>query len=289
MNKKRLYSPKYLKEILEKHNFTFSKSLGQNFLVDGNILRKICEEGNISKEDNILEIGPGVGTLTEELSLRAKKVVAIELDDKLIPVLNDTLRDYNNIKIIHGDILKVDLNKIFEENFTPGKIKVVANLPYYITTPIIGRLLEEELNLDSIIVMVQKEVADRIVASPGSKNFSSLSIFAQYYTEPKIILDVPNTVFTPRPKVGSAVVKLKMKKEKIPLEDKERFFKIVRAAFNQRRKTLPNSLSSKELGVKKSEVRKILKENNIDFKKRAEDLSVEEFAKISSSFPPFNI
>ncbi len=289
MSEKRLYSPKYTKEVLENHGFTFSKSLGQNFLVDGNIVRKICEEGNITKEDNVLEIGPGIGTLTEELSLRAKKVVAIEIDRGLLPILDNTLKNYSNIEIVQGDVLEVDLKRIIEEKFDTGDIKVVANLPYYITTPIIGRLIEEELEFHSIIVMVQKEVADRIIATPGSKDFSSLSVFVQYYTEPEIILKVPKTVFMPRPKVDSAVLKLKLKKEKIDLENRELFFKVVKAAFSQRRKTLVNSLNSKELGVDKKEIREILKKTNIDPKKRAEDLSVEDFAKISSNLPPLNI
>ncbi len=289
MSEKRLYSPKYTKEILKKYGFTFSKSLGQNFLVDGNIVRKICEEGNITKEDNVLEIGPGIGTLTEELSLRAKKVVAIEIDRGLLPILDNTLKNYSNIEIVQGDVLEVDLKRIIEEKFDTGDIKVVANLPYYITTPIIGRLIEEELEFHSIIVMVQKEVADRIIATPGSKDFSSLSVFVQYYTEPEIILKVPKTVFMPRPKVDSAVLKLKLKKEKIDLENRELFFKVVKAAFSQRRKTLVNSLNSKELGVDKKEIREILKKTNIDPKKRAEDLSVEDFAKISSNLPPLNI
>lgn len=289
MSEKRLYSPKYTKEVLKNHGFTFSKSLGQNFLIDGNIVRKICEEGNITKEDNILEIGPGIGTLTEELSLRANKVVAIELDNKLLPILKDTLKNYSNIEIIHGDILKVDLNKIIEENFNNGPIKVVANLPYYITTPIIGRLIEEDIGLHSIIVMVQKEVADRVVADPGSKDFSSLSVFVQYYTEPEIILQVPKTVFMPRPKVDSAVLKLELKEEKLNLVNKELFFKIVKAAFSQRRKTLANSLTSKEIGLTKKEIKEVLKKSNIDSTKRAEDLSVEDFVKISANFPPLNI
>lgn len=289
MGKKRLYSPKYAKEILRNHNFTFSKSLGQNFLVDGNIVRKICEEGNITKEDNILEIGPGIGTLTEELSLRAKKVVAIEIDDNLLPILSNTLKGYSNIEIIHEDVLKINLRKVMEEKFDKGDIKVVANLPYYITTPIIGRLIEEELGFHSIIVMVQKEVADRIIAAPGSKDFSSLSVFVQYYTKPEIILKVPKSVFMPKPKVNSAVLKLNLKKEKINLQNKELFFKVVKSAFSQRRKTLVNSLNSKELGVDKEGIRNVLEKSNIDPKKRAEDLSVEDFAKISSNLPPLDI
>ncbi|MBV1819481.1 16S rRNA (adenine(1518)-N(6)/adenine(1519)-N(6))-dimethyltransferase RsmA, partial [Bacteroidales bacterium MSK.15.36] len=188
MDKKRLYSPSYVKEIIDKYNFRFSKSLGQNFLIDGNIVRKICEEGEISKEDDILEIGPGIGTLTEELSYKANKVVAVELDKSLFPILDETLAGCNNVEIVPGDILKIDLSKLFSEKFESENIKIVANLPYYITTPIIGRLLEEELDIDSILVMVQSEVAERMKASPGTKDYGSLSVFVQYYTDPEIVL-----------------------------------------------------------------------------------------------------
>lgn len=288
MDKKRLYSPSYVKEIIDKYNFRFSKSLGQNFLIDGNIVRKICEEGEVSKEDDILEIGPGIGTLTEELSYKANKVVAVELDKSLFPILDETLAGCNNVEIVPGDILKIDLPKLFSEKFESENIKIVANLPYYITTPIIGRLLEEELDIDSILVMVQSEVAERMKASPGTKDYGSLSVFVQYYTDPEIVLSVPKTAFMPRPNVDSAVIKLKIRKEKIELEDRETFFKVVKAAFSQRRKTILNSLSS-GLKTDKATIRAILEKVDIDPKLRAENLTIEDFSKISAILPPFNI
>ncbi|MEY8303481.1 16S rRNA (adenine(1518)-N(6)/adenine(1519)-N(6))-dimethyltransferase RsmA [Anaerosalibacter bizertensis] len=288
MDKKRLYSPSYVKEIIDKYNFRFSKSLGQNFLIDGNIVRKICEEGEVSKEDDILEIGPGIGTLTEELSYKANKVVAVELDKSLFPILDETLAGCNNVEIVPGDILKIDLPKLFSEKFESENIKIVANLPYYITTPIIGRLLEEELDIDSILVMVQSEVAERMKASPGTKDYGSLSVFVQYYTEPEIVLSVPKTAFMPRPNVDSAVIKLKIRKEKIELKDRETFFKVVKSAFSQRRKTILNSLSS-GLKTDKATIRAILEKADIDPKLRAENLTIEDFSKISAILPPFNI
>ncbi|MBU5294271.1 16S rRNA (adenine(1518)-N(6)/adenine(1519)-N(6))-dimethyltransferase RsmA [Anaerosalibacter bizertensis] len=288
MDKKRLYSPSYVKEIIDKYNFRFSKGLGQNFLIDGNIVRKICEEGEVSKEDDILEIGPGIGTLTEELSYKANKVVAVELDKSLFPILDETLAGCNNVEIVPGDILKIDLPKLFSEKFESENIKIVANLPYYITTPIIGRLLEEELDIDSILVMVQSEVAERMKASPGTKDYGSLSVFVQYYTEPEIVLSVPKTAFMPRPNVDSAVIKLKIRKEKIELKDREIFFKVVKAAFSQRRKTILNSLSS-GLKTDKATIRAILEKADIDPKLRAENLTIEDFSKISAILPPFNI
>lgn len=285
MNDKRLYSPSYVKEIINKYGFSFSKSLGQNFLIDGNIVRKICEKGNINSTDNVLEIGPGIGTLTEELAIRAKKVVAVELDKNLLPILDETLGEYENVEIIHGDILKIDLPKLFEEKFDGGSIKIVANLPYYITTPIITKLLEEEMDIDSILVMVQKEVAERMSASPGSKDYGSLSVFVNYYTEAEIVLNVPKTVFMPKPNVDSAIIFLKMRDEKIQLKDKEIFFKTVKASFSQRRKTILNSLSA-GLGMEKEELKAILLKCNIDPRERAENLNIEDFAKISSLIPP---
>ncbi|WP_077369418.1 16S rRNA (adenine(1518)-N(6)/adenine(1519)-N(6))-dimethyltransferase RsmA [Anaerosalibacter sp. Marseille-P3206] len=288
MNEKRLYSPSYIKEIIDSYGFRFSKSLGQNFLIDGNIVRKICEEGQITKDDEVLEIGPGIGTLTEELALRARKVVAVEIDKTLLPILGETLTDYDNIEIVHGDILKLDLQELFKEKFESKSIKVVANLPYYITTPIISRFLEEEIDVDSILVMVQKEVAERMGASPGSKDYGSLSVFVQYYTEPEIVLTVPKNVFMPRPNVDSAVIRLKMRKEKIALKDKDIFFKVVKAAFSKRRKTILNSLSQ-GLNMEKEKIREILEKAGISPTERAENLNIEEFSKISSLFPPFNI
>lgn len=285
---KRLYSPKYVKEILNRHGFRFSKSLGQNFLTDGNIVRNICQAGEVTKEDCILEIGPGLGTLTEELALNAKKVVAVELDESLLPVLEETLNRYNNIEVVHGDILKVDVNRLIDEKLGGGPIKVIANLPYYVTTPIIAKLIEEDLNIETITVMVQKEVAERIVASPGNKQYGSLSVFINFYTSPEIVMEVPRTVFMPQPNVNSAVVKLKLKKE-LPEVDKKLFFKVVRSAFGKRRKTILNSLSSGELDLEKEDIKKVLERANISSKKRAEDLKIEDFVKISKILPPLDI
>ncbi len=285
---KRLYSPKYVKEILNRHGFRFSKSLGQNFLTDGNIVRNICQAGEVTKEDCILEIGPGLGTLTEELALNAKKVVAVELDESLLPVLEETLKRYNNIEVVHGDILKVDVNRLIDEKLGGGPIKVIANLPYYVTTPIIAKLIEEDLNIETITVMVQKEVAERIVASPGNKQYGSLSVFINFYTSPEIVMEVPRTVFMPQPNVNSAVVKLKLKKE-LPEVDKKLFFKVVRSAFGKRRKTILNSLSSGELDLEKEDIKKVLERANISSKKRAEDLKIEDFVKISKILHPLDI
>ena len=206
MENRRLYSPSYIKEILSRHDFRFSKSLGQNFLIDGNIVRNIVEKANITKDDYVLEIGPGLGTLTEELAIRAKKVIAVEIDKKLLPILDETLAKYDNVEIIHGDILDVDIEKLIEEKMDNKRIKIVANLPYYVTTPIIGKLIEARLNLESIVVMVQKEVANRMASPPGSKQYGSLSVFIDFYTRPEIILSVPKTVFMPQPKIDSAVI-----------------------------------------------------------------------------------
>lgn len=285
MNEKRLYSPSYIREILDEYGFRFTKSLGQNFLIDGNIVRKICDEGHVNKEDDILEIGPGIGTLTEELSIRANKVVAVEIDESLLPILHSTVGRYENIEIVHGDILKVDLKELFNERFEKDSIKVVANLPYYITTPIITRLLEEQLPIDCIIVMVQKEVAERIAASPGSKDYGSLSVFVQYYTEPEIIINVPKNVFMPRPNVDSRVLLLKKRENLYELKDVDMFFKVVRAAFSKRRKTILNSISS-GLNVDKDEMKEILARANVSPTERAENLNIEDFSKISSLFPP---
>lgn len=288
MRDKRLYSPKYVKEILGRYGFEFSKSLGQNFLIDGNIVRKISEIADITDKDCVLEIGPGIGTLTEELALNAKKVVAVEIDEKLLPILDETLQAYDNVEIIHGDILNMDIIKIIDENMDGGPIKVVANLPYYVTTPIIAKLLEEESNIHSIVVMVQKEVGERIVASPGSKQYGSLSVFVNFYTYPEIGMKVPKTVFMPQPKVDSVIIKLKMK-EKLPKVDREVFFKVVKSAFGKRRKTILNALSSGELGIEKKTMREILESLNIPTDIRAENLKIEDFIKISQTLPPLNI
>ena len=288
MEEKRLYSPAYVKKILSKHGFKFSKSLGQNFLMDGNIVRKIADAGEITQDDYVIEIGPGIGTLTEELALRAKKVVAIEIDNTLLPILDETIGKYKNVEIVHEDVLKVDMQKLINEKLNGGPVKVVANLPYYVTTPIIGKLIEDNLNLEAIIVMVQKEVAERMESGPGGKEYGSLSIFVNFYSKPKIIVKVPKTVFMPQPKIDSAVIKLDIKKE-LPDVDKEKFFKVVKASFSKRRKTLVNALSTYGFDIAKEDIKNTLKTLNIDENIRAESLSVEDFIKISKTLPPLDI
>lgn len=282
MEDKRLYSPSYVKEILNRFGFKFSKSLGQNFLIDGNIVRKIVEESNITKEDNVLEIGPGMGTLTEELALKAKKVVAIEIDKTLLPVLDYTLKNYDNVSVVHGDVLELNLEELLRSNFGEEPVKVVANLPYYVTTPIIAKLIEDELNLASITVMVQKEVAERMASTEGGKDYGSLSVFVNFYTEPEIVVRAPKTVFMPAPKIDSAVIRLKIKKD-IPEIDKDKFFTIVKASFSKRRKTLLNCLSSFGLPMEKDYIRQTLESIGIDPGIRGEELSIEEFMKISEA------
>lgn len=281
---RKLHSPKVMKEVLEKYKFRFSKGLGQNFLIDGNVLNKICDGAEITDNDYVVEVGPGIGVLTQFLCERAKKVVAVELDQRLIPILeNDTLSEYDNFEVVHGDILKIDLNKLIEEKLDNQSIKIVANLPYYITTPIIMKILESNFNVDKMVVMVQKEVALRMQANPGTKDYGALSVAVQYYSDPKIIVDVPSSVFMPRPNVDSAVILLDIYKQPpVEVEDKELMFKIVKAAFGKRRKTLVNSLSLGNIGLTKEEVKEILTEADIDHKIRGEKLFIEDFAKLSN-------
>ena len=288
MNDKRLYSPKYIREVLDKFGFKFSKALGQNFLIDGNIVRNIVKGAQVGKDDYVLEIGPGIGTLTEELALNAKKVVAVEIDKNLLPIVDYTLSKYNNVEVIQGDILKIDIHKLIDEKLNGGPIKVVANLPYYVTTPIIAKLIEDDLNIESITVMVQKEVAQRIVAPPGNKQYGSLTVFVNFYSDPEVLLIVPKTVFMPQPKVDSAVIKLTIKETATDV-DRKLFFRIVKAAFSQRRKTIVNSLSNKELGLDKEQVRELLEKSNISPKARAEDLKIEDFIKICQTIPSLDI
>ena len=288
MDNQRLYSPKYVKELLLSYGFSFSKSLGQNFLIDGNIVRKIVSQANITSEDYVLEIGPGMGTLTEELALNAKKVVAVEIDKSLLPILDETIGKYHNVEIISGDILEIDLDKLIQEKLNGGPVKVVANLPYYVTTPIIGKLIESQANIDSIIVMVQKEVAERMAAGPGSKTYGSLSVFVNFYTIPEIVVRVPKTVFMPQPKIDSAVIKLQMKKE-LPDIDTVQFFNVVKAAFSKRRKTIFNALSTYGFDLERELFKEYLLKADIRLEERAENLSVEEFIKISAILPPLNI
>lgn len=281
MTRERLYSPKVIKEIKNLFGFNFSKSLGQNFLIDGNIVRAISNGAEITKEDNILEIGPGFGTLTEELLLNAKKVVSVEIDENLNSVLMQTLKDFDNFILVNADILKVDLNKMVKDQFGDEKFKVVANLPYYITTPIIEKFLESDLNVESMTFMVQKEVADRILASPGNKIYGSLTVFTNFYATPSKLIDAPKKVFMPQPKVDSVVIKLDIKKE-LPKINKKIFFKLMRGGFTKRRKNLLNSLTTdKSLNITKDDLKDILNQLNIPTNYRAEDLSLEDYINIS--------
>lgn len=280
MGRKRLYSPKQVKEVLDRHGFYFSKSLGQNFLIDGNTVRKIVYLAGITKEDCVIEIGPGMGTLTEELAINAKKVISIELDNRLKPILEETLAPYDNTKIIYEDVLKVDLKELIKTECKGLNVKIVANLPYYVTTPIIAKLIESELPIQSISLMVQKEVAQRIVAKAHTKDYGSLSLFVQFYAEAKILMKVPKTVFMPQPKVDSVVINLKLR-EKLPQANKENYFLLVRAAFSKRRKTLINALSSFGLDIEKEELREALKRAGIEETTRGEDLSMEDYIRLS--------
>lgn len=279
-----LTSPKVIKEILDRHGFYFSKSLGQNFLIDGNIVEKIIEGATVDPEDNILEIGPGIGTLTQKLVSRADKVVAIEIDKGLLPILGETLGNPENLTIVHGDVLKIDLRKLVDQHFNGKAFKVVANLPYYITTPIIMRFLEEDVPFTGLTVMIQKEVALRIGAAPGGKDYSALSVAIQYYTIPRIICKVPAGVFMPKPKVDSMVITLE-KREKPPIRvhDEEMFFKVVRGAFAKRRKTLLNNLTMGEFADwDKKAMAEIIKGVGIDPGRRGETLSLEEFGILAN-------
>lgn len=278
----KLYAPSTIKEIKEKHDFRLSKSLGQNFLTDKHIIDKIIECTHITKEDLVIEIGPGIGVLTEAAASQADKVIAIEVDKNLIPVLEETLADYENIQIINQDILKADLSKIIKDNYRGGSVKIIGNLPYYITTPIIMKILEERVPADSITIMMQKEVADRIKSPPGSKTYGAISVAVQYYCTVKQIASVPKEVFVPQPKVDSAVIRLDVRREKaVDLIDERIFFACIKAGFGQRRKTLLNSLTGVE-GLSKESIKRILEEAKVDSMRRAETLSLDEFAKIAN-------
>lgn len=277
---RKLTSPKTIKEICKKYDFKFSKGLGQNFLLDENVLVKIAEAADGGR--GILEIGPGFGVLTQKLAECAQKVVSVEIDRSLIPVLEYTLSEYDNVKIRESDILKTDVRALIEEEFGGERISIAANLPYYITTPIITSLLEAKLPVDNIVVMIQKEVAERICASPGKKDYGAISILCRYYTEPEIITVVPAGSFFPPPKVDSAVLKMKLRdKPLIDVENEEFFFKTVRAAFSQRRKTLANGLSN-GLGVDKTTVSEVIAECSLPEAVRGEKLSIEQFGEISN-------
>ena len=270
-------------EILKKYDFTFQKRFGQNFLIDTHVLNKIIAQAEITKDDVVLEIGPGIGTMTQYLCESAKKVIAVEIDKALIPILQDTLSAYDNVKVINEDILKLDIQQLVEEENDGKPVKVVANLPYYITTPIIMELFERKVKLDSITVMVQKEVAGRIQSQPGTKEYGAISLAVQYYAQPKIVANVPPNCFMPRPNVSSAVIRMKLHKEPpVQVEDEKHMFRLIRASFSQRRKTLVNGISnSGELPYSKEEVIKALSAIGLQKEVRGETLTLQEFARLS--------
>ena len=284
MKEPTLGNPQNTIAVLQKYNFSFQKKFGQNFLIDTHVLDKIIRSAEITKEDMVVEIGPGIGTMTQYLACAAGKVAAIEIDKALIPILEDTLEGYENVQVINGDVLKVDIAKLAEEENGGRPIKVVANLPYYITTPIIMGLFENHVPLKSITVMVQKEVADRMQVGPGTKDYGALSLAVQYYAKPYIVANVPPNCFMPRPKVGSAVIRLERDDEPpVEVEDEKLMFRIIRASFNQRRKTLANGLkNSPELQFSKEEIEKAIEGIGKSVSVRGEALTLEEFAALSN-------
>lgn len=279
-----LGNPQNTIEILNKYKFVFQKKFGQNFLIDTHVLDKIIQAAEITKEDFVVEIGPGIGTMTQYLASAAKGVAAIEIDKSLIPILQDTLKDYSNVTIINQDVLKVDLRKLAEEMNDGRPVKVVANLPYYITTPIIMGLFEHHIPVESITVMVQKEVADRMQVGPGTKDYGALSLAVQYYAKPYIVANVPPNCFMPRPNVGSAVIRLTTHSEPpVKVQNEALMFAIIRASFNQRRKTLQNGLSHvPELGITKEMTAAILKQMNLSPSIRGEAMNLEQFAEFTN-------
>ena len=285
-----LGNPKYTIEILQKYDFVFQKRFGQNFLIDTHVLDRIIKAAEITKDDFVLEIGPGIGTMTQYLAEAAREVTAVEIDDALIPILKDTLKEWDNVTVLHGDILKTDIRNIAEEKNQGRPIKVVANLPYYITTPIIMGLFESHVPVESITVMVQKEVADRMQTGPGSKDYGALSLAVQYYAEPKIVANVPPNCFMPRPKVGSAVIRLtRHQNPPVTTRDEKLMFRLIRASFNQRRKTLANSLkNSQELPYSKEEVETAITECGLPLNIRGEALNLEQFARLADIFSKVN-
>ena len=283
MKEPTLGSPQNTIAVLQKYNFVFQKKFGQNFLIDTHVLDKIIRSAEISKDDFVLEIGPGIGTMTQYLACAAGKVVAVEIDRALIPILADTLDGYDNVTVINEDVLKVDIAKLAEEQNGGRPIKVVANLPYYITTPIIMGLFEKNVPIKSITVMVQKEVADRMQVGPGTKDYGALSLAVQYYAKPYIVANVPPNCFMPRPKVGSAVIRLERYEEPpVQVKDERLMFRIIRASFNQRRKTLANGLkNSPELDFTKEEIEAAIETLGKGASVRGEALTLEEFARLS--------
>lgn len=281
-----LANPQETIAVLQKYQFNFQKKFGQNFLIDTRVLEKIMDAAEAGPEDCILEIGPGIGTMTQMLAERARKVIAVEIDNNLIPILQDTLQAYNNVKIIHNDILKLDLKQLVREENDGRPIKVVANLPYYITTPIIMGLFEADVPLESITVMVQKEVADRMKSGPGSKDYGALSLTVQYYSRPELAANVPPNCFIPRPNVGSAVICLHRHSEPpVEVHDEKLMFRLIRASFNQRRKTMQNSLNnSPELSFNKEQITAALEAVGLKSNIRGEALTLEQFAALSNAF-----
>lgn len=279
----KLYAPSTIKDIKERYGFKLSKSLGQNFLTDKNIIDRIIGSAEIGPDDLVIEIGPGIGVITREAAETARKVIAVEIDKNLIPILKETLSDVDNVEIVNQDILKTDVNQLIaNQGDSISGVKIIGNLPYYITTPIIMKLLEDGVMADSITVMMQKEVADRIKASPGTKAYGALSVTVQYYCTVEGVVNVPKEVFVPQPKVDSTVLRLSIREEApVKLSDREIFFRCVKAGFGQRRKTLLNSLMGIE-GITKEGVKEALDAAGIDSARRAETLDLEEFAKLSN-------
>lgn len=281
-----LSNPTNTLAVINKHEFAFQKKFGQNFLIDEGIVNKIVREAGVTKDDFVLEIGPGIGTMTQLLCEQAGGVAAVEIDTNLIPILKETLAEYDNVTIINEDILKVDIKKLAEEKNGGKPIKVVANLPYYITTPIIMGLFESNVPIDSITVMVQKEVADRIQVGPGTKDYGALSLAVQYYSKPQVVINVPPECFIPRPNVGSAVIRLTRYKEPpVKVRDEKLMFKLIRASFNQRRKTLANGLNnSPEINFSKEEITAAIESLHKGPSIRGEALTLSEFAALSDYF-----
>ncbi|MEO2077178.1 MAG: 16S rRNA (adenine(1518)-N(6)/adenine(1519)-N(6))-dimethyltransferase RsmA [Bacillus sp. (in: firmicutes)] len=290
MNKD-IATPVRTRAILEKYGFSFKKSLGQNFLIDTNILKKIVSFADLTENSGAIEIGPGIGALTEQLARSSKKVVAFEIDQRLLPILKDTLSPYPHVKVIHKDVLEADVQSVMTEEFQDIEdIMVVANLPYYVTTPIIMKLLEEHLPIRGIVCMLQKEVADRISAKPGTKDYGSLSIAVQYYTEAETVMIVPKTVFVPQPNVDSAVIRLTRRSQPaVSVKDENFFFQVTKASFAQRRKTILNNLTSQlpDGKQKKEEILSALSASGIEPTRRGETLSLEEFGLLSDELYPY--
>lgn len=286
----KLSNPQKTIEVIQKYDFHFQKKFGQNFLVDGHVLDKIVEGAGVTKDDFVMEIGPGIGTMTQYLSDAAREVVAVEIDKNLIPILDDTLQGYDNISVIQGDILKMDINRLVEENNGGRPIKVVANLPYYITTPIIMGLFENHVPVDNITVMVQKEVAQRMMVGPGTKDYGALSLAVQYYAKPYLVANVPCHCFIPRPNVDSAVVRLtRYGTPPVHVDDEGLMFRLIRAAFNQRRKTLVNALNnSPEIQVEKDTIAGAIESLGLSPTVRGEALTLEQFAGISNKIGRLN-